>query len=122
MRKKYRGSRKAEDRRLTAAQRRHSPSVVPSALSIQVDAALAVGSQAPPPADQSATGDVQTDPAEQVATDVQIESAAPGVVQTDPRADDQIRVEGLSDAATRQSVVDYDFEDWQSGSFGSFLV
>ena len=90
VRKKYKGSRKAQDRGLTAAQRRHSPSAVPSALSIQVDAALAASSQAPPPADQSAT-DVQTQPhAEQLATYVQIEREAPGFVQIEPRADDQI--------------------------------
>lgn len=87
VRRKYRGSRKAQDRGLTAAQRRHSPTAAPSALSIQVDAALAIGSQATPG----------------VATDVQIELPAPGILQTDPPAHT------------------FDFADWESDHSDHFL-
>ena len=98
---------------MTAAQRRHSPTVAPSALSIQVDTALVVGSQAPPPTDQSATP--------RVATDVQIEREAPWILQTDPRADDQSRVEGLTDVATRENVDPFDFADSESDHSDHFL-
>ena len=56
---------------------------------------------------------------DQSATDVEVEREGPGIIQTDPRADEQIRAEGFIDAATREPV--YDFTDWESDHSDHFL-